>query len=443
MKLTDIALSLGMPCDKDILLSGVRIDSRQPMAGCLFVALRGARFDGHDFIIDAVAQGAVAVVCEKKMPDITVPQWVVPDTVEALALMAKQYRKTIPCKTIALTGSNGKTTVKEMIAAILPRPSYATAGNLNNHIGAPLSVLALQPTHRYAVFELGANHIGEIAQTVAVVQPDVALINNIGPAHLEGFGSIEGVARAKGEIYQGLPAGGTAIINDDDAYASSWGPLLEGKKIRRFSTKKPVDVYAKAVHLDDKACASFTLVTPLGEALIQLQAKGLHQVSNALAAASCTQALGIALSDIAEGLSSFEGVAGRMTFRKGLRQAQVIDDTYNANLQSVLAAMTVLTMQAGKRIFVLGDLGELGASTDAHHREIGRVARETGVDCLLTCGQHSQATSDAFGKDGHHYASHQALLAALIAQLDSETTVLVKGSRSARMECIVEKLIEE
>jgi len=443
MKLTDMALSLGMPCDTDIPLSGVSIDSRQPMAGCLFVAVRGARFDGHDFIPDAVAQGAVAIVCEKKMPNITVPQWVVPDTVQALALMATHYRKTIPCKTIAITGSNGKTTVKEMIASILPRPSYATAGNLNNHIGVPLSVLALQPIHRYAVFELGANHIGEIAHTVAVVQPDVALINNIAPAHLEGFGSIEGVARAKGEIYQGLPAGGTAIINDDDAYASTWGPLLNGKKIRRFSTQKPVDVYANAVHLDKNACASFTLITPLGETVIRLQAKGLHQVSNALAAASCTQALGIGLSDIAAGLASFEGVAGRMTVRKGLRQAQVIDDTYNANLHSVLTAMKVLTTQAGKRIFVLGDLGELGASTDAHHREIGQVARESGVDCLLTCGQHSHVTSDAFGKDGHHYPSHQALLAALIPQLDSETSVLVKGSRSARMECIVAKLIEE
>ncbi len=342
---------------------------------------------------------------------------------------------------IALTGSNGKTTVKEMIAAILPKPAHATPGNLNNHIGAPLSVLRLRPEHRYAVFELGANHPGEIAYTVAIVKPQVALINNIAPAHIEGFGSIDGVARTKGEIYQGLAVGGTAIINDDDDYAHFWDELLIDKKIVRFSLTKPVDVYAQDISFNAQGWASFSLVLPSEHGQVNLQIPGEHTVRNALAAAACCYALGISLVDIVAGLQQFCGVAGRMTFLSGKNHSLVIDDTYNANLHSVLTAVKVLAKRQGRRILVLGDMGELGAWTQQHHEEVGYTAYRLGIDLLMTCGKHSEYSTRAFAGTAKHYPNHDELAQDLLPKLDKDTTVLVKGSRSAAMEKIVHWLV--
>ncbi len=439
--LREISTLLNLPCATDTTLTGICIDSRQVKPGNLFIAIRGDIFDGHDFICDAVAQGAAAIVCEQANQSVKIPQLVVPDTIQAFAAIAAAHRQKNPSAVIALTGSNGKTTVKEMIAAILPKPSHATPGNLNNHIGVPLSILKLNPEHRYAVFELGANHPGEIAHTVAMVRPQVTLINNIAPAHIEGFGSIEGVARAKGEIHQGLAAGGTAVINDDDAYAHFWDPLLKNKKTLHFSASKPADIYARDITFNADGCGQFILVTPQGETQIQLRVPGAHNVRNALAAAACTHALGISLSDIASGLQQFGGVSGRMTFLHGKNNAVVIDDTYNANLRSALTALEVLASRQGRRIFVFGDMGELGEWSEQHHQQVGEAAREHGIDLLMTYGMHSESTAQAYGATSKHYKHQEDLVHDLLTQLDENTTVLVKGSRSSAMEKIVHQLV--
>ena len=442
MTLFEIAALFNATCAVDQVLTGVSIDSRQIKPGYLFVAIVGERFDGHDFIQSAVANGAVAVVCRREIPTLAIPQIIVPDTLQALAAIATYHRQKIACPVIALTGSNGKTTVKEMIASILPKPSFATPGNLNNHIGAPLSVLQLNAEHRYAVFELGANHPGEIAHTVAIVQPQVTLINNIAPAHIEGFVSIDGVAQAKGEIHQGLVSEGTAIINDDDPYAHYWDSLLTNKKQIHFSVNNQATVYARDVVFNGDGCPHFILVTPAGNVSIQLKTPGSHSVSNALAAAACTYALGIDLADIADGLNRFSGVAGRMTFLAGKKAAVIIDDTYNANLRSVQIALDVLAKRQGRRIFVFGDMGELGAFSQQHHHEVGVSARKHGIDVLMSCGEQSESTALAFGDSGKHYQSQDELVRDLLGQLDGRTTVLIKGSRSASMENIVHQLVE-
>jgi UDP-N-acetylmuramoyl-tripeptide--D-alanyl-D-alanine ligase len=440
--LDEIASWLLLPPVERQALTGISIDSRQVLPGHLFVAIRGARMDGHDFIDEAIKKGAVAVLCNAPAPHQTVPQLVMPCTIDALAIIATHHRRRLGCEVIALTGSNGKTTVKEMLASLLPQPSFATPGNLNNHLGVPLSLLQLTPRHRYGVFELGANHCGEIAHTVAMVKPMITLINNIAPAHLEGFGSLEGVIRAKGEIHQGLLPGGTAVVNADDASAHCWDEGLTDKHVVRFSAQSPEQVHARDVVLMGIEGARFTLVTPDGEVPVRLNVPGLHNVRNALAAASCGFVLGVALSDIASGLERFTGVAGRLACRVGKHQSRILDDTYNANLKSVLAAIEVLASQAGQRILVLGDLGELGAFSEAHHAEIGHAARDHGIDVLMTCGVLSQAAAQAYGASGQHYTHQEALLTDLLGLLDEQTTVLVKGSRSSAMEHIVHQLVE-
>ncbi|MBA2709060.1 MAG: UDP-N-acetylmuramoyl-tripeptide--D-alanyl-D-alanine ligase [Tatlockia sp.] len=437
MNLTNIAKLFNSSCPSDTFITGVCIDSRKVKPGNLFLALPGENFDGHNFIQSAVAKGAIAVVCNQANPLVDVPQFIVKDSFKALADLASYHRKSIHCPVIALTGSNGKTSVKEMIASILPKPAHATPGNFNNHIGAPLSVLQLQPEHRYAVFELGANHLGEIAYTVAIVKPQVSLINNIAPAHIEGFGSIDGVARAKGEIYQGLSDDGIAVVNADDSYSHFWDEILINKKVLRFSLKNPADIYPRELSYDSQGFAHFKLVLPMGHAKVKLGIPGEHTVRNALAAAACCFAVGISINDIVEGLQQFRGVSGRMTFLNGKNDSIIIDDTYNANLHSVLTAVDVLATRQGRRILVLGDLGELGAWTQQHHEEIGHAAYRQGIDMLMTCGNQSEYSAHAFGTSAKHYKNQEELAQDLLAKLDKDTTVLVKGSRSAAMEKIV------
>lgn len=441
MNLNTIASLLSQTCLLDVDVTGIATDSRLIKPGNLFIAITGDNFDGHDFIKDVEQQGAVAAVVSRAVTGVRMPQFLVADPLMALARIAAAHRQEMNCPVIALTGSNGKTTVKEMIAAILPSPSHATQGNLNNHIGAPLSVLALDKQHRYAVFELGANHPGEIAHTVAVVRPDVALINNIAPAHVEGFGSIDGVARAKGELYQGLNSGSVAVVNDDDAYAHFWDDILSDKKIIRFSALHSADVYAQDVNMNAQGCGIFSLITPNGRADIALQVPGLHNVRNALAAAACCYAVGISSNDIEKGLNGFHGVKGRMTILSGKNQATIIDDTYNANLRSVLAGLEVLAARAGEKIFVFGDMGELGDWALQHHQEVGLAARRLGINQLLTCGSYSEHTSTAFGSGGMHFTSKDDLVGFLNNELNESTTVLVKGSRSSAMEKIVHQLL--
>lgn len=441
MNLNTIASLLSQSCQMNTEITGVCTDSRVLQPGNLFIAIQGEHFDGHDFIKEVEAKGAIAVIVNRATSGVNIPQFVVADPIMALAKIAAAHRQDIHCPVIALTGSNGKTTVKEMIAAILPPPSQATKGNLNNHIGAPLSVLELNNKHRYAVFELGANHPGEIAHTVAIVHPDVTLINNIAPAHVEGFGSIDGVARAKGEIHQGLSAYGTAVINDDDAYAHFWDSLIADKKTLRFSTTHQADVYAQDIRLDTHGRGHFSLILPNGRADIELQVPGLHNVRNALAAAACCYAVGIPMQDIQRGLNHFGGVKGRLTVLIGKNQSTIIDDTYNANLRSVLTALEVLAARPGKRIFVFGDMGELGTWATQHHQEVGLAARQLGIDILLTCGKNSALASQAFGSNGQHFNSQEELVQNILEKLASDTTVLVKGSRSSAMEKIVNKLL--
>ncbi|MDF1757206.1 MAG: UDP-N-acetylmuramoyl-tripeptide--D-alanyl-D-alanine ligase [Legionellaceae bacterium] len=443
MRLSKIAslLSCKLVLELDFDLFGVSINSREVKNQQLFIAIKGERFDGHDYILDAERAGAAAVITERPVEGLKIPQLIVDSSLEALATIARYHREHIDCKVIALTGSNGKTTVKEMISSILPKPFYSTPGNLNNHIGVPLCALELKPTDKYAVFELGANHIGEIANTVSVVKPSVALINNIAPAHIEGFGSIEGVARAKGEIYQGLSSTGVAIVNDDDKYAHFWDDIIKDNKVLRFSRTKTADISACDISFNEYDFASFNLVVEGITIPISLQVPGKHNISNALAAAACTYAAGISLASIASGLESFAGVDGRITFRKGKKESVIIDDTYNANLRSTLTAIDVLSARKGLRILVLGDMGELGDFTTLHHQEVGVAACESGIDLVLTWGDHSKHTAQSFGQDGVHYEDKDSLVDDLLSHLDESTTVLVKGSRSSAMEEIVQKLI--
>ncbi len=441
MNLVDIAKLFNLSCIQDMDILGVGIDSRTILPGELFVAIRGERFDGHDFIVQAVANGAIAVVSERLMPGVSVPQLLVQDAVEALALMASMHRKMHACPTIALTGSNGKTTVKEMIASILPQPSYASFGNLNNRLGVPLCVLKLRPEHRYAVFELGASNMTDILHTAPMVHADVALINNIAPAHIEGFGSIDGVARAKGAIYTSLTQGGTAVVNDDDAYAHFWDADLTPACVLRFSMHHKAPIHAKDVVFDASGCAHFELITPVGSVKIDLTVPGEHHVANALAAAACSHALGIDLDFIAQGLKRFKGVPGRLTFLTGKNDSSIIDDTYNANLRSVLMALQVLAKKTGHRVMVLGDMGELGQWSRAHHEEVGIAARLLGIEQFYSYGTHSESASLAFGPGAKHYKTQEALIEAILPDLDSKTTVLVKGSRMSAMEKVVQQLI--
>jgi UDP-N-acetylmuramoyl-tripeptide--D-alanyl-D-alanine ligase len=441
MNLKTIASLFAHPCQLNTAITGICTDSRSVKPGNLFIAINGEHFDGHDFIHEVEAKGASAVVVNRMTEGVHIPQFVVADTLIALAALATIHRKSITCPIIALTGSNGKTTVKEMIAAILPVPSQATKGNLNNHIGAPLSVLELKEHHLYGVFELGANHPGEIAHTVAIVNPDVALINNIAPAHVEGFGSIDGVAEAKGEIYQGLNAAGIAVVNDDDVYAHYWDDLLADKKVMRFSTNHPADVYAQDIQFNEKGCGQFTLVLPVGPTDIELQVPGLHNIRNALAAAACCHAVGISIKEIQQGLSQFNGVKGRMSVLVGKNQATIIDDTYNANLRSVITGLEVLAARPGEKIFVFGDMGELGKWSTQHHQDVGLAARQLGINQLLSCGSLSALASEAFGDGGTHYSTQEELAHILVEKLHPDTTVLVKGSRSSAMEKIVHKLL--
>ncbi|TAL61148.1 MAG: UDP-N-acetylmuramoyl-tripeptide--D-alanyl-D-alanine ligase [Legionella sp.] len=442
MNLIAIASLFSQPCAMSAEVTSYGIDSRTLQAGSLFIAIPGEQFDGHDFVKEAEAKGAVAAIVDHQVSGVKIPQIVVPDTIKALAKIATAYRREIHCPVVALTGSNGKTSVKEMIASILPQPAHATKGNLNNHLGAPLSVLQLKPAHRYAVFELGANHSGEIAHTVSIVQPDVTLINNIAPAHIEGFGSIDGVARAKGEIHQGLTAHGTAVVNDDDAYSHFWDGILADKRVLRFSlNKSTADVYAKDIRIDTTGRGHFSLVLPKGQVEVELQVPGEHNIRNALAAATCCYALGIAIPDIQRGLNEFTGVKGRMTVLQGKNHSTVIDDTYNANLRSVVTALEVLSKRPGKKIFVFGDMGELGEWATQHHEEVGLTAKQLGINELMTCGKFSQLSSQSFGPGGEHFASQDKLAQNVIEKLNSDTTVLVKGSRSSAMEKIVQKLL--
>ncbi len=418
---------------------GVSSDTRGIAAGVLFVALRGPRFDGHDYVTSAAAAGVAALLVEQAV-DVAVPQLVVRDSRMALGRLAAAWRLHCNTPLAAVTGSNGKTTVKEMARAILRQRGavLATEGNLNNDIGVPLTLLRLTRDHRFAVIEMGANHPGEIAYLTELTRPDAAVINNAAPAHLEGFGSVEGVARAKGEIYGGLRPDGVAVINTDDAFASLWYDMAGTYRQLTFGLGEEAEVTAQWRPVAEGT--QLNLQTPFGTCDFVLPLPGRHNVMNALAAASVTLALGCGLDAVAAGLSAMVGVAGRLQSRAGLNGATLLDDSYNANPESLRAAIEVLAGCAGRRVLVLGDMGELGQQAQGLHREVGTAARAAGIDALYGVGPLSSLAVEAFGAGGRHYSEQALLVEALRQELAPQVTVLIKGSRSAHMEDVVDAL---
>jgi len=437
--------------DRDF--DAVCTDTRTLKPKALFVALKGERFDGHDFVGRAAASGAAAALVEDsgfKIPDSakSLPLLLVRNTRLALGTLAAYWRRKFTMPLVALTGSNGKTTVKEMLASILreacaahasvpdPRSSVlATRGNLNNDIGVPLTLLELGPGHRYAVVEMGMNHAGEIRTLTRLAAPDVALINNAGPAHLEFFGSVEAIARAKGEIFEGLRPGGTAVINADDPFSGLWRELARDRRIVEFGLDRPAAVSARYAlrHLESE----IVVRTPQGEAQAVLKAPGLHNVRNALAASAAATALEVPAPAIARGLAGYAGVKGRLQRQATRGGATLIDDTYNANPESVRAAIAVLAQAPGTRVLVLGDMGELGAGAAQLHADIGRFARASGIQRLLTLGELAAHAARAFGDGGRHFARIEDLLGEIEGALAPGATLLVKGSRFMQMERVV------
>lgn len=437
-------------CGIDTHFSGVTTDSRKVVAGDLFVALKGERFDGHDYVAQCLDQGAVAAMVDQQSmvcgQQSAKPLLAVKDARLGLGELAAYWRSKFSMPLAAITGSNGKTTVKEMLASILRAASsqegvLATEGNLNNDIGLPLTLLKLRASHRYAVAEMGMNHPGEIAYLTKLAQPTVALITNAGAAHLEGLGSVEAVARAKGEIFSGLAIDGIAVINADDTYASLWRELAVPRKRLTFGLESSADVSARYV-LEDYG-VELCLKTPEGDVDVRLGVPGLHNLKNALAASAAAVAMHVPLQTIADGLQAFGGVKGRLQRKSGCCGAVLIDDTYNANPASMRAAIGVLAAITGEKIFVMGDMGELGENAAALHREIGAEAKAAGVDALYALGVMTTEAVAGFGAGAAHFETLENLVAVVREKLATGVTVLVKGSRFMRMERVVEALMEK
>jgi UDP-N-acetylmuramoyl-tripeptide--D-alanyl-D-alanine ligase len=434
---------------------GVATDSRSIAVGELFVALRGERFDGHDYVRDVLAHGAAAAMVDHAWAaehGRGLPLLHVADTRLALGGLAGHWRRQFDLPLIGITGSNGKTTVKEMCAAILREHErrddlepaetvLATAGNLNNDIGLPLMLLRLHAGHRAAVIEMGMNHPGEIAYLTSLARPTVALVNNAQRAHLAGLGTLAEVAAAKGEIFAGLADEGIAIINVDDAHADLWRALAGGRTVIGFGLDRPADVTAIAT---PRGFASeMVLKSPWGTVEFELPVPGRHNVRNALAAAAAALAAGASLGTVAEALSRYPGIKGRLQRRAGVKGALVVDDTYNANPDSMRAAIDVLAHLPGRRVFVMGDMGEVGEAAGQFHDEIGGYAKSHGIERFLALGEMSVAAAHNFGEGGAHFRKPEDLTVALRAALAPDVTVLVKGSRFMRMERIVDAILED
>lgn len=442
LSLSEIANQLGgQLVGDDCVVDSVCTDSRTLKSNELFIALKGPNFNAHSFIANAKDIGASGAIVEV-LQEVDLPQIVVEDTKAALGALGAYVKQTLMPKTVAITGSSGKTTVKEMVTAILSRLGnvLATKGNFNNDIGVPLTLLRLEPEHTFAVIELGANHLGEIAYTTQLTKPDVAVINNIAASHLEGFGDLCGVARAKGEIFDGLSSSGVALYNLDTQLASKWQWRLTDKTVRTFSCTKPTDAYCSDVVLDENGCANFKLNTYKGSIYIELAVPGRHNVCNAVAAAAVALEFGASLEDIRLGLMQMSAVKGRLNLKSLANNIRLIDDTYNANVESTKAAIELLASYPGRHILVLGDMGELGHEARQYHQEIGEFARDLAIGNVLTLGVLSQAASSVLDEKGEHFSSRAPLIERLQQLMHNEsrdTTILVKGSRSSHMELVV------
>jgi UDP-N-acetylmuramoyl-tripeptide--D-alanyl-D-alanine ligase len=446
LRLSDLIKPLGATLHgPDARFDSVAIDSREVRPGGLFVALAGSRVNGHDFLAAARESGAVAAMVEHLVDD-PLPQLLVHDTQRGIGQLAAIARQAYKGPMVAITGSSGKTSVKEILAAILREagPVLATRGNLNNELGVPLTLLELAPEHQFAVIEMGAAQIGDIAYSMSIARPHVGVLTNAGTAHVGRFGSPENIALAKSEIYSGLGPDGQAVINLDSPWFEQWYQLLGKRKHYSFSLTNPTAaVRAESVELDERGCPGFVLVTPKGSITVQLNLLGMHSVANALAAAGAALAVGVDLEQIRRGLASLKPVKGRVNSLIGRAGSVVIDDSYNANPGSVKAGIDLLAELPGRRILVLGDMGELGAWEEEGHREVGGYAREKGLDGLYAVGRLSALAVEAFGEGGRLFANKQELTASLGQELAPDVRVLVKGSRSAGMEEIVSGLVDQ
>ncbi len=448
MRLSEAAAMLDVPfAGEDAEVLRISTDSRAIRPGDLFIALRGEKFDGGRFAAQALGQGAVGVVLDQaQAPDVTAAIRV-DDTRLALGRLAAAWRRRFAIPVVAITGSNGKTTVKEMLAAVLRADAGSdaavlhTEGNLNNDIGLPLMLLRLRESHQYAVLEMGMNHAGEIDYLTRLAAPDVAVVNNALSAHIGFLGSIENIARAKGEIFNGLSDAGIAVFNADDPHAWLWREANAHRCVIDFGLKQPAAV--RGHYQAGDFGSTLTLTLPNATLDVALQVPGEHNAMNALAAAAVAFALDISHRSIVAGLSGFGGVKGRLQKKPALHGSTFIDDTYNANPDSVKAALAVLAQQAGKKVLVLGDMGELGSDAAAMHAQIGQAAREAGVDRLLALGELTKETVGAFGAGAMHFERIQELLAELENALTPDTVVLVKGSRFMQMERVVNSFMED
>ncbi|MDR3221282.1 MAG: UDP-N-acetylmuramoyl-tripeptide--D-alanyl-D-alanine ligase [Candidatus Accumulibacter sp.] len=449
------AMSGSAPGD-NVSFSGVSTDSRGVLAGELFVALRGERFDGHDFVAAAYERGAAAAVADAAGAEALraagmagkLPLIVVADTRIALGELAASWRSRFDLPVIGVTGSNGKTTNKEMITSILQAAFgvesgadtvLATPGNLNNDIGLPLTLLRLDAAHRAAVIEMGANHPGEIAYLAGIGRPTVALVTNAQRAHLEGMGAIDMIAAEKGSVFSGLDRNGVAVFNADDPWAELWRAQSAHCRRRCFSLGGQADVSGQC---QTHGLENRIVIVADGERIeADLALPGVHNARNALGAAAAALAAGVPLTAVRQGLTDFRGIKGRLQRRAGLNGALVLDDTYNANPDSVRAGIDVLAATIGRKILVLGDMGEIGEMTGQFHDEIGGYAKSQGVDRLLSFGESSALAARNFGAGGEHFGKFEELAAALLAESTPGTTVLVKGSRFMRMERVIDAIV--
>jgi len=444
ISLQDIANAVdGVLIGENCMAHGVSTDTRTLMRSDLFIALRGDNYDGHTFIDSAMNRGACAYLVDKTIPGIE-PLIVVNDTRIALGKLASFWRRQFSIPVIAITGSNGKTTVKEMIAAIFSQHAEVlyTHGNFNNDIGLPLTLLSLNSHHEYAVIEMGANHMQEIAWLTEITNPDTAIITNAGPAHLEGFGSIDNVAQAKGELFAGIKSESISVINNDDVYSQLWKDKTNSKHIISFGATSEANVYFSNLGHDDNNY--FDVHFPDGKQItVTLNLLGVHNVLNATAAAAVAYANGIDSKTIKNGLEAMQPVTGRLMKVSGMNGSTIIDDTYNANPASVKAALNVLKHCKGKRIFILGDLGELGSDSVRLHEEIAIAANQNDVDVLFTVGDIAKHTARLFAGTSKSFDTVEDLISEFKGFVEAGNFVLVKGSRFMRMERVVDSLIQK
>ncbi len=448
MMLSEIAKAVnGQMLGADTEVFSIGSDSRNIIKNQLFVAIKGEKFDGNTYAAEAIKQGAAAVLVSDSQTEAR-PAVLVKESRLALGLLAKHWRNKFTLPLVAVTGSNGKTTVKEMIAAILSvsnKNVLATQGNLNNDIGMPMTLLKIRKEHAYAVIEMGMSHLQEIDYLTRIAQPTVAVINNAGTAHIGELGSRENIAKAKSEIFVGLHYDGVAVINADDEFADYWKSLNQGRKVITFGLSKAADV--SATYQTSGNLTHVSLKAPSGKVEFNLTVLGVHNIQNALAASAVAVALGIEITDIAKGLTGFGAVKGRLNWLAGFNGAVLIDDTYNANPDSMKAAIDVLANQNSNpltsTIFVMGDMGELGENAPQMHTDIGAYAKQKKINQLFTFGELSQLAAKEYGASAQHFSSIEVLVEAIKNKMKQSVTVLVKGSRFMQMERVVHQLLEK